>query len=150
MARTFRQSPTLKLRSYIGLVVSQFLAAFNDQASHIVAFFYATDMLVRYVNLPHLDTKAVVSIVTACFITPFFLFSPLAGVLADKYSKRSIIVAWKLAEVGIMSLALVGFLLPHAAGFIHASPRLLAVASSVLLVSIVFLMGTPHRIFHSR
>ncbi len=147
MARTFRQSPTLKSRSYIGLVVSQFLAAFNDQASHIVAFFYATDMLVRYVNLPHLDTKAVVSIVTACFITPFFLFSPLAGVLADKYSKRSIIVAWKLAEVGIMSLALVGFLLPHAAGFIHASPRLLAVASSVLLVSIVFLMGTHSAFF---
>ncbi len=142
----FQPSPTLKSRSYVGLVISQFLAAFNDQASHIVAFFYATDMLVRYVNVPHLDTKAVVSIVTACFITPFFLFSPLAGVLADKYSKRSIIVAWKLAEVGIMALALVGFLLPHAAGLDIAS-ALLAVASSVLLVSIVFLMGTHSAFF---
>ena len=54
----FLPSPTLKSRSYIGLVLSQFLAAFNDQASHIVAFFYATDMLVRFVGLPHVDTKA--------------------------------------------------------------------------------------------
>jgi hypothetical protein len=89
----FQPSPTLKSRSYIGLVLSQFLAAFNDQASHIVAFFYATDMLVRFVGLPHVDTKLIVMIVTACYIIPFFLFSPLAGVMADKYSKRSIIVS---------------------------------------------------------
>src|SRR6266487_2514393 len=96
----FQPSSTLKSRSFIGLVLSQFLAAFNDQASHIVAFFYATDMLVRFVGVSHIDTKVVVSIVTACFITPFFLFSPLAGVLADKYSKRNIIVFWKMVEVG--------------------------------------------------
>src|SRR5205823_3742846 len=100
----FAASPTLKSRSFLGLVLSQFLAAFNDQASHIVAFFYATDMLVRFVGVPHVDTKLVVSIVTACFITPFFLFSPLAGVLADKYSKRNIVVFWKLIEVGIMTV----------------------------------------------
>ncbi len=146
-ARPFRQSDTLKSRSYIGLVISQFLAAFNDQASHIVAFFYATDMLVRYVNLPHVDTKLIVSIVTACYISPFFFFSPLAGVLADKYSKRSIIVAWKLTEVGIMGLALVGFLLPHAAGLGWIGPHGLAILSSAALVFVVFLMGTHSAFF---
>ena len=109
----FHASSTLKSRSFIGLVLSQFLAAFNDQASHIVAFFYATDMLVRFVGVAHIDTKVVVSIVTACFITPFFLFSPLAGILADKYSKRNIVVFWKLIEVGIMAVALFALLLPH-------------------------------------
>jgi MFS family permease len=146
-AATGYQSTTLKSRSYIGLVASQFLAAFNDQASHIVAFFYATDMLVRYVALPHVDTKVVVSIVTACFISPFFLFSPLAGVLADKFSKRSIIVAWKLAEVGIMALAVAGFLLPHIGAWLGLSLPAVAVVSSVMLVSIVFLMGTHSAFF---
>src|SRR5215471_11870283 len=143
----FRPSPTLKSRSFIGLVLSQFLAAFNDQASHIVAFFYATDMLVRFVGVPHVDTKFVVSIVTACFITPFFLFSPLAGVLADKYSKRDIVVFWKLVEVGIMTVALGALLLPHLAGLGIASSQVLAVVSSVTMVSIVFLMGTHSAFF---
>ena len=141
----FQPSPTLKSRSYLGLVLSQFLAAFNDQASHIVAFFYATDMLVRFVGVPHVDTKLIVMIVTACYIMPFFLFSPLAGVMADKYSKRSIIVSWKLAEVAIMALALVGFVLPHLSGWI--SPPVLAVCSSALLVLVVFLMGTHSAFF---
>ncbi len=141
------QSTTLNSRSYIGLVLSQFLASFNDQASHIVAFFYATDMLVRYVDLPHVDTKLIVSIVTACYITPYLLFSPLAGVLADKYSKRSIVVAWKLIEIGIMGLALVGFLLPHFEGLFGLSSHALAVVSSFLLVSVVFLMGTHSAFF---
>ncbi|HEY2881684.1 MAG TPA: MFS transporter [Pirellulales bacterium] len=144
-ANGFQPSLTLKSRSYIGLVLSQFLAAFNDQASHIVAFFYATDMLVRFVGVQHVDTKLIVMIVTACYIMPYFLFSPLAGVMADKYSKRSIIVSWKLAEVGIMALALVGFLLPHLAGWISQSS--MAVCSSVLLVLVVFLMGTHSAFF---
>jgi len=140
-------SPTLKSRSFVGLVLSQFLAAFNDQASHIVAFFYATDMLVYYAGVAHIDTKAVVSIVTACFIAPFFLFSPLAGIMADKYSKRNIIVFWKLAEVGIMGVALVALLLPHLAAWGWGSQQTLAVCSSVLLVSVVFLMGTHSAFF---
>jgi MFS family permease len=143
----YAPSATLKSRSYIGLLLSQFLAAFNDQASHIVALFYATDMLVRFAKVPHFDTKALISIVTACFITPFFLFSPLAGVLADKYSKRTIIVFWKLAEVGIMAIGLVGFLLPHAAGWGIASPETLAIWSSVLVISVVFMMGTHSAFF---
>ena len=40
-------SATLRSRSYVGLLVAQFLACFNDQAIHYVAFFYAVDMLVH-------------------------------------------------------------------------------------------------------
>src|SRR5207249_10188273 len=98
----FQASDNLKSRSYLALILAQFLAAFNDQAIHIVAIFYAGDMLVRYVDLHighrHVDDKAIISVVTACFIAPFFFFSTLAGMLADKYSKRTILVVWKLAE----------------------------------------------------
>src|SRR6185295_2478393 len=109
------QSPseTLKNRSFLGLLLSQFLAAFNDQATHILAIFFASDLLVRFVGVSWLDDKAVITLVTASFISPFFFFSPIAGVLADKFSKRNIIVFWKIAEVGIMGLALVAFALPH-------------------------------------
>ncbi|HEV3262206.1 MAG TPA: MFS transporter [Gemmataceae bacterium] len=143
----FGPSDTLKSRSFIGLIISQFLAAFNDQASHIVAIFYASDMLVHYAAVPHVHEKDIITAVTACFITPFFLFSPLAGMLADKYSKRSTLLCWKLAEVAIMGLGLVGFLLPHLAGLGWAEPRTLAVWSALLVVSVVFLMGTHSAFF---
>src|SRR5712692_3730918 len=146
----FQPSETLKSRTYLGLILAQFLAAFNDQAIHIVAIFYAGDLLVRYVG--HLgnwrvDEKAIISLVTACFIAPFFFFSPLAGMLADKYSKRSILVLWKVAEVAMMAVALVGFLLPHLSGAGFADSETLAQWSALLVVSVVFLMGTHSAFF---
>ncbi|HEV3080423.1 MAG TPA: MFS transporter [Gemmataceae bacterium] len=142
----FQASDTLKSRSYIGLILAQFLAAFNDQAIHIVAIFYAGNMLVHYVG-SGIDDKAIISIVTACFISPFLFFSTLAGMLADKFSKRQTLVFWKLAEVGIMALALAGFLLPHFAGPDEATARLVAQWSAILIVAVVFLMGTHSAFF---
>ena len=134
---------TLKSRSYVGLLVAQFLACFNDQAIHYVAFFYAVDMLVRYIGLKHLDVKLLAVIVTSCFIAPFLLFSPLAGVLSDKYSKRATIVFWKVAEVGIMGLVLAGFLLPHVVGLNPTSISW----SAAMLIGAVFLMGMHSTFF---
>jgi acyl-[acyl-carrier-protein]-phospholipid O-acyltransferase/long-chain-fatty-acid--[acyl-carrier-protein] ligase len=140
-------SKTLASRSYIGLVLSQFLAAFNDQAIHFVAIFYASDMLVRFAHVPRVDQKLVLAAVTACFIAPFFLFSPLAGVLADKFSKRTTIVFWKVAEVSITLLALIAFLLPHTIDVHWASPETIATISAVILIACVFLMGTHSAFF---
>src|SRR5438445_11348817 len=143
----FQPSATLKSRSYVGLILAQFLAAFNDQAIHFVAIFYAGDMLVHFVGVPHIDDKLVIAIVTACFISPFLFFSTLAGMLADKYSKRRTLVFWKVAEVGMMALALAGFLLPRLAGGEPELSRTLALWSGVLVVSVVFLMGTHSAFF---
>lgn len=143
----FERSETLASRTYLGLILSQFLAAFNDQAIHIVAIFYGTDMLVRFVETTNVDEKFIVSVVTACFISPFFLFSPLAGMLADKYSKQTTLIFWKLAEVAMMMLALVGFLLPHLAPLGVADLNTLCIWSSVLVILTVFLMGTHSAFF---
>lgn len=142
---TFTPAKTLKDRSYIGLVLSQFLAAFNDQAIHIVAIFYAADLLYGYVGFPGFDQKLIVSIVTACFISPFFFFSPLAGILADKYSKQRTIVFWKVAEVFITGLALFAFVLPHLVE--PDSLKTAATVSSFLMIAAVFLMGTHSAFF---
>src|SRR5262245_24380397 len=138
---------TLASRTFIGLLLAQFTATFNDQAIHMVAVFYATDMLVRFVDVPHIDDKAVVAIVTACFIAPFLMFSSFAGPLGDRFSKRSVIVFWKWAEVGMMLLAFVGLLLPHLVN--TDSPRLptLAHISSIMVISTVFLMGMHSTFF---
>lgn len=144
---SFERARTLRSRTYIGLILSQFLAAFNDQAIHIVAIFYGVDMLVRYVGLPRVDDKFIVAVVTACFISPFFLFSPLAGVLADKYSKQRTLVFWKLAEVLMMAVALFGFVMPHLGGLGFVDHKSVCVASSVLVISAVFMMGTHSAFF---
>jgi acyl-[acyl-carrier-protein]-phospholipid O-acyltransferase/long-chain-fatty-acid--[acyl-carrier-protein] ligase len=140
-------SKTLASRSYIGLVLSQFLAAFNDQAIHFVAIFYASDMLVRFAHVPGVDQKLVLAVVTACFISPFFLFSPIAGILADKFSKQTTIVFWKVAEVSITCLALIAFLLPHTIDVGWASPETIATISATILIVCVFLMGTHSAFF---
>lgn len=138
---------SLTSRTYLGLILAQFTATFNDQAIHIVAVFFAVDLLVRFAQVPVFDEKGVVAMVTACFITPFLLFSSLAGLLGDRYSKRSMIVFWKLAEVGMMALALVGLALPHLVGVDSPHLRTVAIAGATLVVGVVFLMGMHSTFF---
>lgn len=144
---SFAPTRSLRSRTYIGLVLSQFLAAFNDQAIHIVAVFYSIDMIVRYVGVPRIDDKALISIVTACFISPFLLFSTLAGMLADKFSKRYTLVFWKLAEVAMMAFATAGFLLPHFSEWTTLTREQAAIVSAAMVVSTVFMMGTHSAFF---
>jgi len=140
-------SETLASRTFIGLLLAQFTATFNDQAIHMVAMFYSADMLVRFVQLKSIDEKAIVAIVTACFITPFLLFSSYAGTLGDRFSKRSVIVFWKVAEIFMMGLAWLGLSLPHFVAPDSSSLPTLAVWSSVLVISTVFLMGMHSTFF---
>src|SRR4029077_4520097 len=140
-------SESLTNRTFIGLLLAQFTATFNDQAIHMVAVFYSADMLVRFVQLKSIDEKAVVAIVTACFITPFILFSSYAGTLGDRFSKRSVIVFWKVAEIGMMSLALFGLVLPHLAPAGSPNMPTYAIWSAALVIATVFLMGMHSTFF---
>jgi acyl-[acyl-carrier-protein]-phospholipid O-acyltransferase/long-chain-fatty-acid--[acyl-carrier-protein] ligase len=140
-------SETLASRTFIGLLLAQFTATFNDQAIHVVAIFYSVDMLVRYAHVKSIDDKAVVAIVTACFITPFLLFSSYAGPLGDRFSKRSVVVFWKSAEVLMMGLAFLGLGLPHLFGAGHPNLPTIAVWSSALVIAVVFLMGMHSTFF---
>src|SRR5580765_3141095 len=148
-------SETLASRTFVGLLLAQFTTTFNDQAIHVVAIFYAVDMLVRYAQprlighslLALIDDKAVVAIVTACFITPFLLFSSYAGPLGDRFSKRSVVVFWKTAEVLMMGLAFLGLCLPHAFGADSPSMPTVAAWSASMVIATVFLMGLHSTFF---
>ncbi len=77
------------------------------------------------------DSNALVNIAAGLFILPFFLFSPIAGQLADKYEKSMLIRRIKLLEIAIMLLGATAFIL-------H---------SPAMLVAILFLMGTQSALF---
>src|SRR5690606_23385885 len=55
------------------------------------------------------STYAVIA--PAIFIVPYFLFSAIAGQVAEKLEKQRLIVITTSMEIAIMSLAAVGFLL---------------------------------------
>ncbi|MBF0416218.1 MAG: acyl-[ACP]--phospholipid O-acyltransferase [Magnetococcales bacterium] len=90
------------------LFVTQFLGALNDNV-----FKNALVMLITYriADQAHLDGRILVSLAGGLFILPFFLFSAVAGQLADKSEKSSLIQKIKLAEIAIMGLAILGFYL---------------------------------------
>lgn len=125
-------APTLANRTYLGLLAAQFLAAFNDQAIHAAAMFFA-------INTQTLSEAQAISLMPIMFYAPWALFCTLAGYLADRYSKRTTLVAWKLAEVGITGLALFGFWLGTDGGHSHIG--------SWVVLSTVFLMGTHSAFF---
>jgi acyl-[acyl-carrier-protein]-phospholipid O-acyltransferase/long-chain-fatty-acid--[acyl-carrier-protein] ligase len=134
-------SETLKSRTYVGLIIAQFTNSFNDQAAHIIGNFFACDMLIGYAKLQGVDEKLLVAVVTLCFIAPLLIFSPLAGILADKKSKRNIVVTMKCLEASFMLLGLVAMLLPKGAYIYPEATRGLGIASALLMILVVFLMG---------
>lgn len=96
--------PTLgRDRAFYGMTVTQFLGAFND------------NLFKQLVLLFCLDVKAMTgddyqSWAQAIFAIPFVLFSGIAGWLADRYSKRVIVVLAKVVEIVIMALGMLVFL----------------------------------------
>ncbi len=101
--------PNLSLlakRRFAPLFVVQFLGAFNDNVLKFALLLLADFTL--YVDAPQkAETLAVLT--TGLFILPYFLFSALAGQLADACDKAALIRMIKGAEVAIMALGLAGF-----------------------------------------
>src|SRR5437588_6811400 len=106
---SFQPAGSLRSRTFIGLVIAQFLAAFNDQAIHASAMFFAIHQRI-------LGEGSAITLMPILFYAPWALFCTLAGYLADRYSKHSTLVFWKVAEIGITATALLGFALNNGAG----------------------------------
>jgi acyl-[acyl-carrier-protein]-phospholipid O-acyltransferase/long-chain-fatty-acid--[acyl-carrier-protein] ligase len=98
------------LSSLTGLLVSYFLGAFNDNVYKMVVSLLAVDMAAQTGG-----GGSTLSMIGAIFVLPFLLFSGYAGYVADVFSKRSVLVVTKGAEIAIMglgSLALLSGSLP--------------------------------------
>jgi MFS family permease len=121
---------TLRNRTFVGLLIAQFLAAFNDQAIHAAAMFFA-------INRKTLTAAQAISLMPILFYAPWALFVTLAGYFADRFSKRSALIFWKLVEIAIMAIATLGFWMGT-----HGNP-----GGPWLVLACVFLMGMHSAFF---
>jgi len=90
--------------SFAWFNATQFLGALNDNVFKFLSVFFL-------IGVHYGPDRAGVagSVVATIFVTPFLLFTPLAGKLADRFSKRDIVVAAKTAEVLVMILGCLAF-----------------------------------------
>ncbi|HPA47473.1 MAG TPA: MFS transporter, partial [bacterium] len=90
----------LKHRGFHSFLWTQFLGALNDCIYKIVVSMMALDAAAQSGG-----GSGYLPLASAVFSLPFLLFSGYSGYFADVYSKRSVIVIAKFAEIIIMGLA---------------------------------------------
>lgn len=101
------QIDLLKSKRFLPFFITQFLGAFNDNL-------YKNAIIVLIVFKLALENSSVwVNLAAALFVLPFFLFSSIAGQLADKYDKALVMKTCKFFEIPIMALGAYGFYLQN-------------------------------------
>ena len=105
--------------SFWGMTATQFLGAFNDNLFKQLMLLLATPTAVelaaaRARGETEPDRQAEAMIV---FAVAILVFTGVAGWLADKTSKRTLIIGAKVAEIVVMTLGMIGFLLYGTIGF---------------------------------
>ncbi|MCA9234568.1 MAG: MFS transporter [Planctomycetales bacterium] len=97
---------SLLSRSFMALLVTQLLGATNDN----ILRWLIIGVGKQYVDNPA-NVGKILAMGTVAFVLPYLLLAAPAGYLADRFSKRTVIVACKAAEIVIMLLAVAGILL---------------------------------------
>ncbi|WP_420421677.1 MFS transporter [Simkania sp.] len=83
---------------------AQFLGVVNDNVFKFLIVFL-------FIALKGVDKSSEILFwVGTIYVLPFLLFSPAAGVLADRFSKQRMIIFLKFTEVIIMGLGIVAFM----------------------------------------
>ncbi|MCW8879882.1 MAG: MFS transporter, partial [Kangiellaceae bacterium] len=122
------QFSLLTEKRFLPFFITQALGALNDNvfknALMILISFKIADQL-------PFNSDIAVNVAAILFILPFFIFSAIAGQLAEKFEKSASIRKIKLAEIIIMSLAVAGIYLENV----------------YWLLFVLFLMGFQSAIF---
>lgn len=88
-------------RGFWSLMFTQFQGAFSDNALRWLVIF----PVLASVSLSEADKQSFASQASLLFALPFLLFSSIGGWMADRFSKRSVMIGVKIAEIGIMLFA---------------------------------------------
>lgn len=110
-------------RSFLALLVVQFTVALNDNIFRWLLIPIGKDLVA--------SDDLVRSVGSAVFLVPFILLAGLAGFAADRYSKRSVMMGAKLAEIVVMVLGIIAILSGNV----------------VFLAVVLFLMGAQSTFF---
>jgi len=104
MVRPAMHDGTLGLlarRRFLPLFAAQFLGAANDNLfKNAMAFL----IVYRLGGMGDLSASVLVTLAAGLFILPYFLFSAMAGQLADRHEKASLMRRLKAFEVAISLL----------------------------------------------
>ncbi|MCH7753368.1 MAG: MFS transporter, partial [Planctomycetes bacterium] len=87
--------------SFLGLLVTQFLGAANDNILRWLVIGIGKELVAED------QVSWILAAGSAAFVLPYVLLAAPAGYLADRYSKQKVIVTCKVAEIFIMMLAVV-------------------------------------------
>ena len=94
----------LKNRGFQAFLWTQFLGALNDNLYKMIVSLRAV-----YVAAQTGQGGEYLSIALGVFALPFLFFSGYSGYLADRFSKRSVLISVKIFEIGVMSLGVLVF-----------------------------------------
>ncbi|GHD72136.1 MFS transporter [Luteimonas padinae] len=101
----YSQFQLLRERRFLPYFAVQALGAFNDNV-----YRQAIIGLLFYLGVDSGQRTLYTNLAPALFILPYFLFSAIAGQFAEKLEKQRLIVITTTMEIGIMTLAAIGFL----------------------------------------
>ncbi len=98
----------IQQRRFGPLLISQTLGGFNDNV-----FKYSLIILITFggLRLQGISTEVLVPVAATVFSLPFFLFSSIAGQIADRYPRDLVLRYTKLGEIILMLSAAIGFVL---------------------------------------
>lgn len=99
------QFALLKQRRFLPFFAVQCLGALNDNV-----YRQAIIGLLFFLGVSDAERTLYTNLAPALFILPYFLFSSIAGQIAEKLEKQRLIVITTAMEIAIMTLAAVGFL----------------------------------------
>lgn len=88
--------PVLRRQGFAWLLAAQALAVFDDNTFKQILFLFAAATVAN----PALRSR-IISWATALYVLPYILFSAAAGQVADRFSKRKVIISLKLAEAAL-------------------------------------------------
>jgi len=107
------QTPLFRDRSFWGLTATQFLGAFNDNLFKQLVLLLAVGGAATAAGAAGQQAARsgpdLQSLALFLFATPFLLFSSFAGFVSERLSKRTVVVACKVAEIGIVLLGMAAF-----------------------------------------
>ncbi len=124
--------------SFLGLLFTQLLTAVNDNIFR---------WLVIGIGKDHVEPSNVGIILTAgtaCFVLPYLFLAAPAGYLADRFSKQSVILGCKFAEIVIMALG-VGAIWYESLPFLFVVVALMGAQSAIFSPS---KLGTIPEMLH--
>lgn len=100
-------------RSFWSLIAVQVQVLLNDNAAKLMLMTLGVAVAPElFPHSPEANAKMIKTILAAIMLLPFVLFSPTAGWISDRFSKRDVIVLSLWAQFGIMAL-LFGSLFIH-------------------------------------